>query len=141
MTKMKTKLFLFALLALMSFAWISCNKKDEAPKEPPSSTTELDGTQWEGTFNDSISLELSFVENRCYLSTNLPETAADGTYATKNSSKVYIIIKNVTGNWGGGMYIGTLIIGTYDLTEKTLTFNLVVEGTPVTVIFKQVLTN
>lgn len=138
---MKTKLFLFALLALMSFAWISCNKKDEAPKEPPSSTTELDGTQWAGTLSDSISLELSFVENRCYLSTNLPETAADGTYATKNSSKVYIVIKNVTGNWNSGMYIGTIIIGTYDLTEKTLTFNLVVEGTPVTVIFNQVLTN
>lgn len=138
---MKTKLFLFALLALMSFAWISCNKKDEAPKEPPSSTTELDGTQWEGTLNDSISLELLFVENRCYLSTNLPETAADGTYATKNSSKVYIVIKNVTGDRGIGMYKGTIIIGTYDLTEKTLTFNLVVEGTPVTVIFNQVLTN
>lgn len=138
---MKTKLFLFALLALMSFAWISCNKKDEAPKEPPSSTTELAGTQWEGTLSDSISLELSFVENRCYLSTNLPETAADGTYATKNSSKVYIVIKNVTGDWVSGMYIGTIIIGTYDLTEKTLTFNLVVEGTPVTVIFNQVLTN
>lgn len=138
---MKTKLFLFALLALMSFAWISCNKKDEAPKEPPSSTTELAGTQWEGTLNDSISLELSFVENRCYLSTNLPETAADGTYVTKNSSKVYIVIKNVTGDRGIGMYIGTIIIGTYDLTEKTLTFNLVVEGTPVTVIFNQVLTN
>jgi hypothetical protein len=137
---MKTKLFLFALLALMSFAWISCNKKDEAPKEPPSSTTELDGTQWEGTL-DSISLKLSFVENRCYLTTNLPETAADGTYATKNSSKVYIVIKNVTGDRGIGMYKGTLIIGTYDLTEKTLTFNLVVEGTPVTVIFNQVLTN
>ena len=137
---MKTKLFLFALLALMSFAWISCNKKDEAPNEPPSSTTELDGTQWEGKL-DSISLKLSFVENRCYLSTNLPETAADGTYATKNSSKVYIIIKNVTGDRGIGMYKGTLIIGTYDLTEKTLTFNLVVEGTPVTVIFNQVLTN
>lgn len=137
---MKTKLFLLVLLALMSFAWISCNKKDEAPKESPSSTTELDGTQWEGTL-DSISLKLSFVENRCYLSTNLPETAADGTYATKNSSKVYIVIKNVTGDWGGGMYIGTLIIGTYDLTEKKLTFNLVVEGTPVTVIFNQVLTN
>ena len=138
---MKTKLFLFALLALMSFAWISCNKKDDAPKEPPSSTTELDGTQWEGTLNDSISLKLSFVENRCYLSTNLPETAADGTYATKNSSKVYIVIKNVTGDWSSGMYKGTIIIGTYDLTEKTLTFNLVVEGTPVTVIFNQVLTN
>ena len=138
---MKTKLFLFALLALMSFAWISCNKKDEAPKEPPSSTTELAGTQWEGTLSDSISLELSFVENRCYLSTNLPETAADGTYATKNSSKVYIVIKNVTGDWSSGMYKGTIIIGTYDLTEKTLTFNLVVEGTPVTVIFNQVLTN
>ena len=137
---MKTKLFLFALLALMSFAWISCNKKDEAPNEPPSSTTELDGTQWEGKL-DSISLKLSFVENRCYLSTNLPETAADGTYATKNNSKVYIVIKNVTGDRGIGMYKGTLIIGTYDLTEKTLTFHLVVEETPVTVIFNQVLTN
>ena len=137
---MKTKLFLFALLAMMSFAWISCNKKDEAPNEPPSSTTELDGTQWEGKL-DSISLKLSFVENRCYLSTNLPETAADGTYATKNNSKVYIVIKNVTGDRGIGMYKGTLIIGTYDLTEKTLTFNFVVEGTPVTVIFNQVLTN
>ena len=137
---MKTKLFLFALLALMSFAWISCNKKDDAPKEPPSSTTELAGTQWEGTLSDSISLELSFIENRCYLSTNLPETAADGTYATKNSSKVYIVIKNVTGDWGSGMDIRTIIIGTYDLSKKTLTFNLVVEGTPVTVIFNQVLT-
>lgn len=137
---MKTKLFLLVLLALMSFAWISCNKKDEAPKEPLSSTTELDGTQWEGTL-DSISLKLSFVENRCYLATNLPETAADGTYATKNSSKVYIVIKNVTGDRGIGMYKGTLIIGTYDLSKKTLTFNLVVEGTPVTVIFNQVLTN
>ncbi len=137
---MKTKLFLFALLAMMSFAWISCNKKDEAPNEPPSSTTELDGTQWEGKL-DSISLKLSFVENRCYLSTNLPETAADGTYATKNNSKVYIVIKNVTGDRGIGMYKGTLIIGTYDLTEKTLTFHLVVEETPVTVIFNQVLTN
>ena len=138
---MKTKLFLFALLALMSFAWKKKKKKDEAPKEPPSSTTELAGTQWKGTLNDSISLELSFVENRCYLSTNLPETAADGTYVTKNSSKVYIVIKNVTGDWSSDMDKVKIIIGTYDLTEKTLTFHLVVEETPVTVIFNQVLTN
>ena len=126
---MKAKLlFVMAAVGLMSLLLVGCSKKDNA--------SELSGTKWKGSI-EHIQIEMSFVDNECYLTTNIPGAAAKGTY-TADDSKVYITISNVTGDWGGNLSNGTVIAGTYNKSEKTLAFQFVVDGYPTTIRFHQV---
>lgn len=126
---MKAKVFFMAALALMSCLWVGCNKKN-------SSKTELDGTKWQGKLEIGITVDISFVDNECYLTSNIPGATAKGTYTT-DGSHVYITVTNITGDWGGNIDSGYVISGTYSLSDKTMVFKFVIEGRPITITFYQ----
>ena len=127
---MKAKVFFMVALALMSCLWVGCNKKN-------SSKTELDGTKWQGKLEIvGITVDLSFVDNECYLTSNIPGAAAEGTYTT-DGSQVYITVTNITGDWGGNIKSGYVLSGTYSLSDKTMVFKFVIEGRPITITFYQ----
>lgn len=115
-----------AAVGLMSLLLAGC-KKDKA--------SELSGTKWHGSL-EYIQIDMSFVDDECYLTTNIPGAAAKGTYTT-DDSKVYITITNVTGDWGGNLTNGTVIAGTHNKSDKTLVFQFVIDGYPTTVTFHQ----
>ena len=123
---MKAKVFFMAALALMSCLWVGCNKKN-------SSKTELDGTKWQGKLEIGITVDISFVDNECYLTSNIPGATAKGT----DGSHVYITVTNITGNWGGNIDSGYVISGTYSLSNKTMVFQFVIEGRPIIITFYQ----
>ena len=125
---MKAKVFFMAALALMSCLWVGCNKKN--------SKTELDGTKWQGKLEIGITVDISFVDNECYLTSNVPGATAKGTYTT-DGSHVYITLTNVTGDWGGNISSGYVLSGTYSLSNKTMVFLFVIEGYPTTITFYQ----
>ena len=129
---MKTKVFLLALLGLMTILWTGC-KKD---KDKDNVTTELSGTKWQGNI-EHITVTLSFIDSECYLTSNIPGAVAKATHKT-DGSQVYITITSVSGDWGGYLQKGVTLSGTYDLNQKTMVFQFIMYEGPVRITFYQI---
>jgi hypothetical protein len=122
---MKKILFLVASLALVSFLWVGCDKKDK----DNSTTPTLSGTKWSG-FVSSMIIQLQFIGDKCMLSNqSIPSASAKASYVTNGSTVTLTIIEiSDVADWGYFLNAGTQLTGIYDSTNDCIVFQTLMEG-------------